>query len=94
MTSAVTSTCSTSASPTSGPGGHIPGATFITGAELPERLDEAPDPGPGRALAVVCGSGYRSSASARLIVREGAQASPLNLVNVIGGMSDWDAADQ
>jgi hydroxyacylglutathione hydrolase len=65
--------------------GHIPGSTFITGAELPERLDEVPD-GP---VAVVCGSGYRSSVSASLLAADGRD----DAVNVLGGMSAWTAAD-
>jgi hydroxyacylglutathione hydrolase len=67
--------------------GHIAGATFITGAELPRRLDDLPDS--GRPLAVVCGSGYRSSVSASLIARA---APDRPVLNVLGGMSAWDAA--
>lgn len=67
--------------------GHIAGATFITGAELPRRLDDLPDS--GRALAVVCGSGYRSSVSASLIAHETPQRP---VVNVLGGMGAWTAA--
>lgn len=51
-------------------------ATFITGAELPDRLAEVPD-GP---LAVVCGSGYRSSVSASRIAATGRD----DVVNVLG----------
>jgi hydroxyacylglutathione hydrolase len=39
-------------------------------------------------LAVICGSGYRSSVVASLLKRAGRQ----DLVNVIGGMSAWQAA--
>jgi hydroxyacylglutathione hydrolase len=67
--------------------GHVRGATFITGGELPGRLDEVPRT--GRPLAVTCGSGYRSSASASLI----AARTEVDVVNVLGGMSAWDAAD-
>ena len=66
--------------------GHAPGATFVTGGELPLRLDEVP--ARGRPLAVACGSGYRSSASASLIAR----ARDVELLNVLGGMSAWKAA--
>ena len=66
--------------------GHVPGATFITGAELPGRLDDVPER--DRPLAVACGSGYRSSASASLIARE----RDVELLNVIGGMSAWKSA--
>lgn len=65
--------------------GHVEGATFITGAELPARVGEVPR-GP---LAVICGSGYRSSVSASLIARAGRD----DVVNVLGGMSAWTAAD-
>lgn len=65
--------------------GHIPDAQFITGAELPGRIDEVPDDLP---LAVVCGSGFRSSASGSLLKQQGRD----RVVNVIGGMSAWDAA--
>jgi hydroxyacylglutathione hydrolase len=65
---------------------HIEGSTFITGGELPDRLDEVPD-GP---LAVICGSGFRSSVSASLIT---ARTGRDDVVNVLGGMSAWTAAD-
>ena len=67
-------------------GGHIDGATFITGGELPQRLDDVTRT--GRPLAVVCGSGYRSSVSASLL---GARTD-LDVLNVLGGMSAWKAA--
>jgi hydroxyacylglutathione hydrolase len=66
--------------------GHIPDATFITGAELPERLGDLPRS--EHPLAVVCGSGYRSSVSASLI----GAARDREVVNVLGGMSAWTAA--
>ena len=65
--------------------GHIEGACFITGAELPARLDDLPD---GKPLAVICGSGYRSSAAASLLRATGREA----VANVVGGMSAWTAA--
>jgi hydroxyacylglutathione hydrolase len=65
--------------------GHIPQATFITGAELPERLDEVPK---RRPVAVVCGSGYRSSVSASLLQHHGHD----RVANVLGGMHGWLAA--
>jgi hydroxyacylglutathione hydrolase len=71
--------------------GHIPDATFITGAELPERLGDVP--GSERPLAVICGSGYRSSVSASFIRAAGDRAaSDREVVNVLGGMSAWTAA--
>lgn len=64
--------------------GHVEGATFVTGAELPERLNEVPE-GP---LAVACGSGYRSSVSASLLQRRGRHP----IFNVLGGMAAWRSA--
>lgn len=64
--------------------GHIEGATFVTGAELRDRLDEVPD----APIAVVCGSGYRSSAAASLLARE----RRVEVVNVLGGMRAWKRA--
>jgi hydroxyacylglutathione hydrolase len=65
---------------------HIPGARFITGAELPDRYDEIPK---DRAIAVVCGSGYRSSAAASFLRHQGYE----QVINVLGGMSAWEAAN-
>ncbi|HEX6206998.1 MAG TPA: rhodanese-like domain-containing protein [Actinomycetota bacterium] len=65
--------------------GHIAGATHVTGAELQRRLDEVPS---RRPLAVLCGTGYRSSASASLLLREGFD----DVWNVLGGSAAWDAA--
>jgi hydroxyacylglutathione hydrolase len=66
--------------------GHVEGAAFITGGELPQRVDDAPRT--GRPLAVACGSGYRSSVSASLL----AARTDLDVINVLGGMSAWKAA--
>jgi len=63
--------------------GHISGARFITGAELPRRLGDVPD----GEIAVVCGSGYRSSVASSLLRREGHQ-----VINVAGGMTAWQNA--
>jgi hydroxyacylglutathione hydrolase len=65
--------------------GHIEGATFITGAELPSRLGEVPEGGP---LAVLCGTGLRSAVAASLLQRKGRRG----LVNVLGGMTAWARA--
>jgi hydroxyacylglutathione hydrolase len=65
--------------------GHIDGAQFITGAQLPARLDEVPH---GAPVAVVCGSGMRSSVLASLLVRAGRT----EIANVPGGMSAWNSA--
>jgi rhodanese-related sulfurtransferase len=63
-------------------GGHAPGAKNVPlsalAAEL-ARLDR------GRPTAIICQSGYRSSAAASLLAREGFQ----DLVNVVGGTSAW-----
>ena len=66
--------------------GHVAGATFLTGGELPGRLGDVPRT--GRPLAVACGSGYRSSVAASLL---GARTD-LEVINVLGGMSAWNAA--
>lgn len=58
--------------------GQVEGATFITGAELPDRLGEVPDTTP---VAVVCGSGFRSSVAASLLRRYGRS----EVINVAGG---------
>jgi hydroxyacylglutathione hydrolase len=64
--------------------GHIEGATFVTGAELPARLGDVPD---APVVATVCGSGYRSSVASSLLAAEGR-----TVVNVLGGMAAWDNA--
>ncbi|HYY43775.1 MAG TPA: MBL fold metallo-hydrolase [Actinomycetota bacterium] len=66
--------------------GHVPGAHFITGAELPDRVGEIQG---GRTLAVMCGSGYRSSVAASFIKK---QRPEVDVLNVVGGMSAWRAA--
>jgi hydroxyacylglutathione hydrolase len=65
--------------------GHIEGALHITGAELPDRLNEVPK---DRQVATICGSGYRSSVAASLLLRHGHK----QVDNVIGGMTAWKAA--
>jgi hydroxyacylglutathione hydrolase len=66
--------------------GHIKEATFITGAELPERLDEVPR---NRPVGVICGSGYRASVAASLLQHHGWR----DVANVLGGMTAWQQAD-
>lgn len=66
--------------------GHLPGAVTVSGAHLPERIDELRGAGP---LAVVCASGYRSTVAAALLLRE-PEVGPVH--NVIGGMGAWTAA--
>lgn len=65
--------------------GHIPGALYITGAEFPKRFREIPK---DRPVALVCGSGYRSSVAASWLAHQGYD----DLTNVLGGMSAWNAA--
>ncbi len=64
--------------------GHIDGATFVTGGELPARLDDVPD---APVVATVCGSGYRSSVASSLLAAQGR-----TVVNVLGGMTAWNNA--
>lgn len=63
---------------------HIPGAVHITGAELAEREPELPR---DRPIAIICGSGYRSSVAASLLKRRGHG----QVYNVLGGMTGWNA---
>jgi hydroxyacylglutathione hydrolase len=65
---------------------HAPDAQFITGAELPDRIDEVPR---DREVVVTCGSGFRSSVAASLLLREGHP----RVANLLGGMTAWRAAD-
>lgn len=64
--------------------GHVDGARFVPGAELPERVGDIPD---GRPLAFVCGSGYRSSVAASLL----APGRRAPVLNVAGGIGAWRA---
>lgn len=62
--------------------GHIEGATFITGARLPERLGELPR---DRPVATICSSGMRSSVAASLLRANGCR----EVYNTLGGMGAW-----
>lgn len=62
--------------------GHIKNAEHITGAELPEKYSELPKE---KQIAVICGSGYRSTVAGSLLKSEGFQ----NVSSIIGGMSAW-----
>ena len=64
--------------------GHIPGALHIVGNDIPDQMERLPR---DRPIAVVCGSGYRSSVAASLLRRAGFP----DVRNVIGGMAAWDA---
>jgi hydroxyacylglutathione hydrolase len=63
--------------------GHVVGAVHIPGASLAGRLGEVPD---GQ-LAVMCGSGYRSTIAASVLLRAGRR----DVTNVIGGMAAYRA---
>jgi hydroxyacylglutathione hydrolase len=65
--------------------GHIAGAQHIMAGELAKRLDEVPRDG---TLAVICGSGYRSTVASSILARAGRT----NLLNVTGGMAAWRTA--
>ena len=65
--------------------GHIAGALHIPGGELSRRIDELPWKDN---LAVICGSGYRSSVATSILQQHGLD----DLVNVIGGMTAWSRA--
>jgi hydroxyacylglutathione hydrolase len=65
--------------------GHIDGAQFITGAQLPTRLDEVPR---GKPVVMICGSGLRSSVAASVAARSGWD----NVHHVPGGMNAWRSA--
>jgi hydroxyacylglutathione hydrolase len=62
--------------------GHVPGAVNLTLAHLDEeasRLDA------NRPTAVICQSGYRSSAATGILARQGFK----EVFNVVGGTSAW-----
>lgn len=65
--------------------GHIKNAVHITGATLPERINEVPK---NRPIAVVCGSGYRASVATSILRRQGHS----HVFNVLGGMTAWNQA--
>lgn len=66
--------------------GHIAAALHIPAGELQERLQELPRD--GREMAVICGSGYRSTVAASVLARAGFD----NVINVPGGMGAWQEA--
>jgi hydroxyacylglutathione hydrolase len=65
--------------------GHIRDAVHITGAEFPKRIGEIPK---DRPVALVCGSGYRSSVAASLLQAVG----HTEVFNILGGMTAWKKA--
>ncbi len=66
--------------------GHIDGAVHIMGEEISKRLAEVPDS--DLPLALVCGSGYRSTVAASVLRRAGYE----RVINVTGGMDAWSRA--
>jgi hydroxyacylglutathione hydrolase len=64
--------------------GHLAGAVHLMGGELPQRHAELPR-GP---VALVCGSGYRSTVAASWLQRAGHR----DVFNVTGGMGAWKRA--
>jgi hydroxyacylglutathione hydrolase len=65
--------------------GHIDGATHVQVGALPNELSKVPKERP---VAVLCGSGYRSTIAASLLMRAGYR----NIINVLGGMTAWNSA--
>ncbi|HVC32182.1 MAG TPA: MBL fold metallo-hydrolase [Chloroflexota bacterium] len=65
--------------------GHIPEAVHIMLGDLPERIGELDQ---SRPIAVICGSGYRSSIASSVLRQRGLT----KLANVLGGMTAWKAA--
>ena len=62
--------------------GHVPGARWIPLPALPARISEVPE----QPLALMCGSGYRSSLATSLLERAGLAG----VTNVTGGWSAWN----
>lgn len=67
--------------------GHIPGAVHHFAGELAQ--GETPPIDPATPVAVICGSGYRSTVAASLLARRGYR----HLINVAGGMEAWNDAN-
>jgi hydroxyacylglutathione hydrolase len=65
---------------------HVAGALHVTGGELASRLDEVPS-GADR-IAVICGSGYRSSVATSVMERAGLDGAA-SVANVTGGITAW-----
>jgi hydroxyacylglutathione hydrolase len=66
--------------------GHIEGALHVHGGVVEDRLGDIPRN--GRPLAVICGSGYRSTVAASVLKRAGFG----DVRNVPGGMRGWRSA--
>ena len=66
--------------------GHISGAKHLFAGEIAQGA--VPDIQQDRRIAVICGSGYRATFAASLLMQRGFS----NLVNVAGGMEAWSDA--
>lgn len=66
--------------------GHIEGAHHAMAGGLAESTDGVP--ADDRPVAVICGSGYRSTVAASVLARAGWK----RLINVTGGMTAWEKA--
>jgi hydroxyacylglutathione hydrolase len=64
---------------------HIEDARHVPLARLPGRVRDVPK---DRRVAIICGSGYRSSIAASLLLRDG----HVRLANVIGGMNAYSGS--
>ena len=60
---------------------HVPGATLIPLADVPERVEEIPT---DQRVYVICGSGGRSARAVDFLNKQG-----LDTVNVAGGSKAW-----
>jgi rhodanese-related sulfurtransferase len=65
---------------------HVPGATLVPLATVPDRLDEVPTEGP---VYVICAKGARSLRAAEFYRAQGIDA-----INVAGGTTAWVEAGQ
>lgn len=63
--------------------GHIPQAQFIPLTQFYEKFPQIPK---DKDVAIICGSGYRSSIFASLLQKEGYT----KVANVMGGMHAWE----
>jgi hydroxyacylglutathione hydrolase len=66
--------------------GHLAGAHYVMGGELADSLDRVSNG--DRPVAIICGSGYRSTVAASVLERAGFQ----NVINVTGGINAWRQA--
>ena len=67
--------------------GHLTAAVHIPLPELTSRLSELPQ----ASIAVICGSGYRSSIAASLLQRAGLNGRLVG--HIVGGMTAWAEMD-